>query len=427
MSDSQHEHCPLCRNETPLVDFHCCNKCANSLSHVENAPLNPEQANDVTPLIPSSILEECSVAIANSSPEEVSCSFSKKKKETKLYYKSMNEWIEQMNDLNDVNDSNNIPTDENEANGCIRFATYFSFFLNLCLLIGKSIALTSSTSYTLISSLADSFLDLIAGTIISCTAAHSKFTREDLFKYPVGKSRVATVGILIFSVLMACCAMYIIIQCLMSLIAHEISPNPTTTAIRIMIGVIVVKLVMWISYDCLGHAFTSTLAEDHRNDVLTNALGLFMYWGGKKFGWYMDALGGILLSLFVLVNWVLNAKENATMLMGESAPPEVIRAITYVAAHHHPLIINVEQVIAFQVGPMYFSELHIVVPGHIPLEVAHWVGESLQLKVERIPQIERAWVHVDCESHSENEHLLFMRATGKLENKPIVESEVVIP
>ena len=426
-----HSPCPVCKVETELVTFQCCGRCANSLQHHENKPFQCSFPSDVSPLISSSVLEECSVAIANSSPEEVGCSFSTKKKETSKYYQSLNDWIELMSDLNEVQDT--VPEDNFEATSCIRFATYLSFFLNFCLMIAKSIAVSTSISYTLISSLADSFLDLIAGTIISCSAAHSKFTREDLFKYPVGKSRVSTVGILVFSVLMACCAVYIILQCVMSLIKHEISPMPTNTAIYIMFGTIFLKFIMWISYGNLGHEFTSTLAEDHRNDVLTNSLGLLMYYGGGKYGWWMDATGGILLSLFVLVNWVLNAQENATMLMGESAPPEVIRSITYVAAHHHPLIINVEQVIAFQVGPQYFCELHIVIPGHIPLETAHWIGESLQLKVERIPQIERAWVHIDCEAHNENEHLLFMRATGKLDNVKInpnsatSEPEVIDP
>jgi divalent metal cation (Fe/Co/Zn/Cd) transporter len=132
----------------------------------------------------------------------------------------------------------------------------------------------------------------------------------------------------------------------------------------------------------------------------------------------MDSAGGIVLALFVLVSWVGNAIENGKMLLGTAAPPEVLQALTYLAANHHPLILGVEQVIAFQVGPQYFAELHIVVPGHVRLEGAHWIGESLQLKVERVPDIERAWVHVDCETHNENEHVLFMRATGKLDRTP---------
>lgn len=283
--------------------------------------------------------------------------------------------------------------------------------------------MSTSSSYTLISSLADSALDIIAGIIISCTAMHSKFTKDDLGKYPVGKSTVSVVGLLVFSILMSCCALYIILQCTMSLISHELPVKTTTIAFIIMACTIGIKLTMAIVYYCFGHPITKALAQDHRNDALTNSLGLFMYWGSGHIGWWMDSTGGILLSTFVLISWILNAVENAKMLLGKSAPPKVIRALTYVAAHHHPLVVGVEQVIAFQMGPKYFTELHIVVPGHLTHEIAHWIGESLQIKIEKIQDIERCWVHVDCEEHNQNEHILSMRAFGE-KNPKIDELDV---
>ncbi|EAX95098.1 cation efflux family protein [Trichomonas vaginalis G3] len=409
--------CPVCRSKQKLVTLACCDECAVSLRNTEISINQDIIDTEFTPIIKSEILEECSLAIANSNYEDIGCAAPKSNKKEAKYYKSLNEWVGMMNDLDDVTNSSAIPVDTNEATTCIRWATYISFGINFSLMIGKAVALSASTSYTLISSLADSCLDIIAGTIISCTAKHSKFTRDDLNKYPVGKSRVSTVGLLVFSVLMACCATYIIIECVQSLIKKQKPAAESILSIIIMGVTIGVKLTMAIFYYCLGHPITKALAEDHRNDVITNSIGLFMYWGGHKLGWWMDSTGGIILSLFILVSWFMNAKENAKMLMGVSAPPDVIRALTYVAANHHPLIVNVEQVIAFQVGPLYFAELHVIVPGHIPIGVAHWIGESLQLKIERVPDIERAWVHVDVETHNENEHLLFMRATGKLENR----------
>lgn len=413
----EEKQCPVCRTKQALVPLQCCDECANSLRNTEVSISPDVTSTEFQPIIKSEILEEYSLAIANANVDDIGCIAPKSKRKQSKYYKSVNEWLEMMNELDEVTTANTIPIDQNEATACIRWATYISFFINFCLLVGKAIALSASTSYTLISSLADSCLDIIAGTIISCTAKHSKFTRDDLNKYPVGKSRVSTVGLLIFSVLMACCAAYIIIECVQSLVKQEKPNSESVLSLIIMGGTVAVKLTMAIVYYCLGHPITKALAEDHRNDVITNAIGLFMYWGGHKLGWWMDSTGGIILSMFILVSWLMNAKENANMLMGISAPADVIRALTYVAANHHPLIVNVEQVLAFQVGPQYFAELHVIVPGHIPIGVAHWIGESLQLKIERVPDIERCWVHVDVESHNENEHLLFMRATGKLENK----------
>ncbi|KAH0790155.1 cation efflux family protein [Histomonas meleagridis] len=419
--------CPICHaTVSSLETFQCCSKCKDALDIARNFNLDNLQSQQISNMYSPDLINEASNAISQVDPGPgCGCSKSaRRRRGMRKYYTSLNSWIEELSDLQNEDDGALIEKDKNEASFKVRCATIMSFFINFCLLCGKAFALSTSTSNTLISSLADSALDLVAGIIISCSAAHSKFTREDLIKYPVGKSRVSTVGILVFSVLMSCCAAYIIIECVMSLINHVVAPKATLGAVIVMFVTIGVKLAMWIIYRCIGHPFTITLSEDHRNDVLTNALGLFMYWGGSELGWWMDSVGGILLSLFVLISWILNATENAKMLMGASAPPEVNRALTYIAAHHHPLILGVEQVISFQVGPQYFAELHIVVPGHIPLEIAHWVGESLQLRVEKLSYIERAWVHVDCEEHDENEHLLFMRATGKIgKQKNTDESE----
>jgi len=404
------DHCPICSQRADLIEFKCCNRCNNSLAHKENVDCyDIPPADGLAPLISSQIIDECSIAIASSRFEEISCMSSDIEKEKSKYYRSMNDWINMIGSLNDVSNGNSIPEDEMEATSCIRFSTYLAFGLNLILMIGKTIALSTSSSYTIISSVVDSFLDLIAGIIISCTASHSKFTREDMFRYPVGKSRVSTVGVLIFSSLMACCALYIILECTLSIVSKELPPKTTTTAYYIMIGTIVLKLIMWIAYNLLGHPITDALAEDDRNDVLTNGFGLFMYWGGNKLKWWMDAAGGLIISVFVFISWSMNTLENAKMLLGEAAPDDIKRAITYVAGNHHPLIISIEQVIAFQAGPMYFTELHIIMPGDIPMEVAHWIGESLQLKIEKIPQIERAWVHIDCESHTQDEHMLLIK------------------
>jgi divalent metal cation (Fe/Co/Zn/Cd) transporter len=311
----------------------------------------------------------------------------------------MNEWLSVMDELNEVPDYSIPQEDRNEASFCVRCATYCSFGLNFMLLCGKALAMSTSASYTIMSSLTDSCLDIIGGFIISCTAANSRFTPEDQMKYPVGKSRVSTVGILVFSVLMSCCAIYIILACVNSLVMHELAPPTTPTAVFVMWMTIFVKFCMWIVYAWIGHPITLTLAEDHRNDVLTNSLGLFMYWGGARLRWWMDSTGGILLSLFVLTSWARNAIENSKMLMGQAAPPDIIRNVTYVAAHHHPLIKAVDRVVAYQLGPMYFAEVYIILRDGISLEAARWVGDSLAMRLSRIGDIEHAYVHLDTPSH----------------------------
>ena len=396
-SSSSEPRCVICGRESDNHEPACvCMTCRRLKS--PSGSLVPED-QPFHSLVPSSSIEELSLAIGKESQEDSFTPIWSRRHQVKSYYHSMNEWLELMDELSEVHDYSFSPEDKNEASFKVRCATYCSFGLNLMLLCGKAVAMSTSSSYTIMSSLADSCLDIIGGIIISLAAANSKYTEEDRAKYPVGKSRVSTVGILVFSVLMSVCAIYIIMSCLSSLWSHELAPPTTPTAVFVMVMTIFIKFCMWIVYTWIGHPITLTLAEDHRNDVLTNSLGLFMYWGGDKLAWWMDSTGGLLLSLFVLHSWTQNAIENAKMLMGETAPAEVIRNVTYVAAHHHPLIKSVDRVTAYQLGPMYFTEVYVILRDGIPFEAARWIGDTLQKRLEHVPDIEHAYVHLDTSTH----------------------------
>ena len=42
--------------------------------------------------------------------------------------------------------------------------------------------------------------------------------------------------------------------------------------------------------------------------------------------------------------------------------------------------------------------MDIVLPEEMSLKQSHDIGESLQLKIERLPEVERAFVHLDYET-----------------------------
>lgn len=394
--------CPICQtNGLELFNLQCCARCHDYLltGKESSSPImfHPVNTPNVQSIISSKSRDKLTDAMLHTDQRPRSLRDIHKQNEIKKYYDTVSEWLNQIDELNEMPDYSQELENKNEANFSIRCATYCSFGLNLMLLTGKAIAMSTSSSYTIMSSLADSCLDIIAGFIISYAAANSKTTEEDKLKYPAGKSRVSTVGILVFSVLMSVCALYIIGQCLMALVNHEIAPQTTKTAVCIMVFTIVLKFFMWIVFRWLNHPITNTLADDHRNDVLTNSFGLFMYWGGARLQWWMDSTGGMMISFYILNSWAHNAADMARALMGENAAPEVIRNITYVSAHHHPLIKTVDKVVAYQIGPMCFAEVFITIPDHVPMRVGRYIGDTLQKRLERMEDVEHAFIHVDSD------------------------------
>lgn len=51
-----------------------------------------------------------------------------------------------------------------------------------------------------------------------------------------------------------------------------------------------------------------------------------------------------------------------------------------------------------QSGPDYFVEIDVVMDANTPLWKAHDVSQQLQDKIEVLPNVERAFVHVDHET-----------------------------
>ena len=53
----------------------------------------------------------------------------------------------------------------------------------------------------------------------------------------------------------------------------------------------------------------------------------------------------------------------------------------------------------------YLYAVDIGLPGDMPLHQAHDIGHHLQQQLESIPEIERAFVHIDYEfEHAADEH-----------------------
>jgi len=110
------------------------------------------------------------------------------------------------------------------------------------------------------------------------------------------------------------------------------------------------------------------------------------------------------IALYTISNWANTVMENVSSLIGRTAPPEYLAKLTYLSWNHHKMIEHIETVRAYTFGRNYFVEVDIVLPGGMTLGEAHNIGESLQEKLEQLPDVERAFVHVDFDTTHKPEH-----------------------
>jgi cation diffusion facilitator family transporter len=283
-------------------------------------------------------------------------------------------------------------------------AMALSFGTNVALFCAKLTSAVLSGSLSIIASALDSFLDLLSGLLLFLTARAQR--NVDPYAYPVGKTRLQPLGILMFASIMGTVSFQVLIESLRQMVGpdHTHHLEHLWVAVGTMVCVIVAKLLLWLRCRRFKSEEVRAYAQDHLNDVVTNSLGLASALLGDRVAWWVDPLGAMLLSLYIIRVWATTALENMRQLAGKSAPAGLLQKLTYVAWNHSPKIQQIDTVRAYTFGQHYFAEVDIVLPPDTSLPEAHDIGETLQNKLERMVEIERAFVHLDYEVHHTPEH-----------------------
>ena len=110
------------------------------------------------------------------------------------------------------------------------------------------------------------------------------------------------------------------------------------------------------------------------------------------------------IALYTMNTWTKTVIKNVWSVIGRTAPPEFLAKLTYLIWNHHKDIKHIDTVRAYTFGSHYFVEVDIVLPKEMLLNKAHNIGESLQVKLEQLPEVERAFVHINFECTHKPEH-----------------------
>ncbi|KAJ9697821.1 hypothetical protein PVL29_007107 [Vitis rotundifolia] len=250
----------------------------------------------------------------------------------------------------------------------------------------------------------------MAGGILWFT--HLSMKNINIYQYPIGKLRVQPVGIIIFAAIMATLGFQILVDAVEELVKDKASDKMTSDQLiwlyTIMLSATAVKLALWLYCRTSRNEIVRAYANDHYFDVITNVVGLVAAVLGDKFYWWIDPAGAIFLAVYTITNWSRTVLENAVSLVGQSAAPEVLQKLTYLVIRH-PQVKRIDTVRAYTFGVLYFVEVDIELPEDLPLKEAHAIGETLQIKIERLPEVERAFVHLDYECDHKPEHSILSR------------------
>ncbi|KAJ2918382.1 hypothetical protein MD484_g2005, partial [Candolleomyces efflorescens] len=331
--------------------------------------------------------------------------------------------------------------EEQAAQLPVKIAIYASLYSNFALCVLQLYAAISSGSLSLLSTAIDSVFDIGANTLLWWL--HRKATTMDLNKWPVGGARIGTIGNVVYGFLMGTVNLVVVVESISSLATYEGDDLrkfhlPSIIAVGSALGG-----VLNSSYDAqplnqvnsretplvpvqfldpkavepgtiaVGGSPQRSIYQFLRfvplpfqsmDENIEADTGILMATGGSKIKWWLDPMGAIIISSGIIASWSRTTYKQFELLAGKSAPHEFLQLIIYKVATFHEEITKVDTVRAYHSGQDYFVEVDIVMDANTPLWKAHDISQELQDKIEVLPNVERAFVHVDYETSHYPEH-----------------------
>jgi len=301
-------------------------------------------------------------------------------------------WLEEDDDLD-------------SSDRIVMVAIYVNFTANLILLVGKIAVVASVSSMSVLASLVDAILDFLSTAIVWTTTW--LIGRQDQYRYPVGRRKLEPLGVLVFSVIMITAFAQVALQSIQRLFEpdHEVIALDFPS-LCIMIGTVLVKGMCWLWCRLVKNSSVQALASDALTDIIFNTGSiLFPIVGFYANIWWLDALGGLILSLVVIYQWSQTTMEHIKNLSGFSATADQRNTLLYLTMRFAKTIKQIQGLQAYHSGDKLNVEVDIVLDASTTLRDVHDVSESLCYVLESVPVVDRAFVHADYATYNLPTHM----------------------
>ena len=213
--------------------------------------------------------------------------------------------------------------------------------------------------------------------------------------HPFGHGRMEYMSAFIVSVLILIVGVDLMESSLRSLIGNTNPPTYNIWAISVLIISVLVKLWMFVFNRKLGNKISSDVlkatAKDSLNDTLATTAILISVGVSLlvPLPFNLDALMGVLVSLFILWSGISSAKDTLDEILGKPPEKELIKNLESTIMSFEEFV-GIHDLIVHNYGPgRQFASVHVEVPQDIDIVKCHeqidlcekLVGEQLDLQL----------------------------------------------
>ncbi len=275
-------------------------------------------------------------------------------------------------------------------------AGFASVSVALTLIVLKVWAWRATGSVAMLSSLADSLLDLLASlvTLFAVKVAITPADREHRFGH--GKSE-GIAGI-VQAVIVSGSAVYVCLQAIERLISPSPVESPTIGYIVMACSlVLTILLVAFQRYVVMrtGSLAISADAVHYRSDILTTfavlaAVYLSSAWGLHGF----DPLLALVVVGLILWSVVEIVRDALRMLLDRELPDDDRRRIAAIA-RAHPEVLGLHDMRTRSSGAKHFIQFHLELDPRMDLTRAHTVCDAVDREVRDAYPTAEVLIHAD--------------------------------
>lgn len=273
-----------------------------------------------------------------------------------------------------------------QAGRLLKAVTVVAVITAAALSLFKTAAWLATGSVSLLASLVDSLMDLLASGINLVAVRYALTPADDEHRFGHGKAEsLAGLGQATF---IAGTAVFLVLQAIDRIIHPQPLTTPTVGIAVMAVATLATLLLVAFQRSVARRTGSSAVAADglhYLTDVLVNlsiiaALTLDMMGLAR-----IDAWLALAVAAYVFTSAWRIATDAVQTLMDRELPPHVQQQIVELA-RSHPQVLGVHDLRTRRAGRVYFVQLHLELDDDIPLAGAHAVGEAVAASIrERFP------------------------------------------
>jgi ferrous-iron efflux pump FieF len=278
----------------------------------------------------------------------------------------------------------------------VRAASYASVGVAMILIMAKVWAFRVTDSVSLLSSLADSLLDLLASLITFFAVRYALEPADREHRFGHGKSE--GVAGLAQSFIVTASALYVGFEAVQRLLNPVPIAQPSVGMVVMLVSIFLTLALVMFQRSVsrrTGSLAISADAAHYKADLATNLVVLLALGADQLFGWFrLDALVGLAIVALILFSVYQIATRALDVLLDRELPEADRHKVTRIATGH-PAVMGLHDLRTRSTGSSQFIQFHLELDPKLSLIEAHDISDEVEKLVEAgFPQAE-VIIHAD--------------------------------